>query len=243
MLRSLGLAALDAADERYTVHDRLEILAALRGVMAARKPVFVYWDDSDCGAMTVLLGTDHQDGLYLDCLVDPASTRAMIRSGVFRLVAQPGGVKLEFEFEGAEAALWEGRPALRAPMPVLMYRLQRREDFRVPVALRCQVAIDEGERVRMIEPRIADLSLGGIAMVLDRIPAGMEIGRLLSPGRIALGRLGTLVTTLEVRGITELRAAGGAKQVRMGCRFVELPRGADQLLSRYIAELQRNRKI
>ena len=235
--------ALDEDLERYLVYDHLEIVATLRRLAAAREPQSVHWDGNDSFALTALLAInpDFQE-LVLDCLGDARANHRLLASEELSVVATMDGVKIQFSAPRAEATVFEGRPALRVRLPDFMLRLQRRETYRVRAPLSCELALEVDGRLCVLELRVADLSLGGVALVTDRAYLKIEPGRLIDNCRIGLGGVGTLAARLEVRNVMESRNRSGARQLRLGCRFVNLPGTMEALVARYIAQLERNRR-
>jgi len=230
--------------ERFLVHERLEIVSTLRRLVGSREPLSVHWDGNDGFALTALLAINPDfEELVLDCLGDARANRRLLESEELTLRATMDGVKIQFSAQRAEPTLFEGRVALRVRLPEMMLRLQRRETFRVRAPLSCQLALEVDGRLCVLETRVADLSLGGVALTTDRSHLGIQSGTRLENCRIGLGELGALTVTLEVRNVMEGRGRNGSRQVRFGCRFVELPRSMENLVSRYIAQLERNRRI
>jgi c-di-GMP-binding flagellar brake protein YcgR len=242
---SLAVPASLASDyERFVIHERLEIVSTLRRLLASREPLSVHWDGNDGFALTALLAVNVDfEELVLDCLGDARANRRLLESEELTLGATMDGVKVQFSARRAEPTVFEGGVALRVRLPEMMMRLQRRETFRVRAPLSCQLALDVDGRLCVFEVRVADLSLGGVSLTTDRSYVSMEPGKLLENCRIALGALGTLAVDLEVRNVIESRSRTGARQLRFGCRFVALPRAMENLVSRYIAQLERNRRV
>ena len=229
--------------ERFLVHERLEIVAVLRRLLAAREPLSVHWDGNDRFALTALLAVNPDfEELVLDCLGDARANRRLLESEALSVVAAMDGVKIQFSAPRAEATVFEGRPALRVRLPDFLLRLQRRETFRVRAPLACELALDVDGRLCVMELRVADLSLGGVALLSDRPYLNIEPGRVIDRCRIGLGEVGTLAARLEVRNVMESRGRSGLRQLRLGCRFVNLPGTMEALIARYIGQLERNRR-
>jgi c-di-GMP-binding flagellar brake protein YcgR len=228
---------------RYQVHDRLEILAALRALIAAREPVTLHADGGGEFAVSAPLAVDTERGLlYVDCVADPFFNRRLTRAGSVTVVGLLDGVKLRFEAGAAEADVYDERPALRLAMPERMLRLQRRETFRVATPLMCQLALAEEGRTRVVEMRVADLSLGGVALVGERAAPRFDIGQVLENCRIALNPEDVLRVNLEVRNVAETVTRAGARQVRAGCAFVSLAPDQEVLVSRAVSHFERSRR-
>jgi c-di-GMP-binding flagellar brake protein YcgR len=235
--------ALGGDLERFLVDERLEIVATLKRLLAAREPLSVHWDGNDSFALTALLAVNPDfEELVLDCLGDARANQRLLQSEELSIVATMDGVKIQFSAPRAETTVFEGRPALRVRLPNLMLRLQRREAYRVRAPLSCELALEVDGRLCVLELRVADLSLGGIALVTDRDYLNVMPGKLIDNCRVGLGGIGTLATRLEVRNVMESRGKSGARQLRLGCRFVNLPGTMETLVARYIANLERSRR-
>ncbi len=231
----------EADFERYLVHDRLEIVSILRKLQTRNDQLAVSWSGTGF-TLTVILATNPEfEELVFDCGRDPQANRAILAAGHVTFSATVDGVKVQFVAHHVDATVFEGHPALRIRLPELVLRVQRRESFRVPASLTCQLAIDARGAVRILEMRIADLSLGGLALVSDRNYVRLEGGQRLENCRIDLGSLGALAVTLEVRNLAEIAARNGLSRMRVGCQFANLSRSTETLISRYIAQKERER--
>jgi c-di-GMP-binding flagellar brake protein YcgR len=233
-----------AADSRYHVYDRLEIVAALRALIAGREPVTLHAAGAAEFALSMALALDaEQDLLYVDCAADPLVNRRLTQAPGVMLVAMHQGVKLQFDTGRAEPVLYDRRPALRLPLPGLMLRLQRRETFRVAATLTCQVALPEEGQTRVVELRVADLSLGGVALVAEGDKLRFEIGQVLENCRIELNEQSALLASLEVRNVAETTTRSGKRQVRVGCCFVGLGPELEVQVARTVGQLERGRRL
>lgn len=229
--------------ERFLVHDKRELVSILRRMATENVSVSVHWDEGAGLALTMLLAVNPDfEEMVFDCANDPDSNRRLLRADRLTLIAMVDGVKVQFSARHVEPTCWEGRPALRMRLPDLLLRLQRREYFRVPVPLLCQCAIEDEGKVRVLELRVADLSLGGVALASERAALNLEIGDELENCRIGMGRLGTLHVNLLVRNVIESETRSGQKHVRLGCTFTNLSRASENLVARYIAQIERERR-
>lgn len=226
---------------RYAVHDRLEIVSMLRKLAARRQQLTVSWGGTEF-ALTVLLAVNPDfEEIVFDCGRDPQANRAILAAGHITLSANMDGVRVQFMALHADPTVFEGLPALRMRLPDLVLRVQRRESFRVPANLTCQLAIDNLDAVRILELRVADMSLGGLALVSDKSYIQLDGGQLLESCHLDLGALGPLAVALEVRNLAEIATRKGLNHLRIGCQFVNLSRSTESLISRFIAQKDRER--
>lgn len=224
---------------RYLIHDRLEIVSILRTLQNRRAQVSLSWGE-DQFSLSILLAVNPEfEEMVFDCGADPVANQALLRAENISLVANIEGIRVQFNARRAEATLYEGLPALRMRLPEIALRLQRRDSFRVPVSLICQLAIGQPAGVRALELRVADLSLSGIALVCDKSYVQFECGQVLENAFIQLGTVGTLAVNLQVRNLSQSTTRKGMPQQRIGCQFAAFSRSMEALISRYIAQKER----
>ena len=60
--------------------------------------------------------------------------------------------------------------------------------------------------------------------------------------RIELPEVGTLVATLQVRGVFNVTLRSGGRATRVGCQFIRLPGPMVTLVQRYIIKVERERQ-
>jgi c-di-GMP-binding flagellar brake protein YcgR len=149
------------------------------------------------------------------------------------------GVEMHFLACSGEATIYAGHPALRMRLPARVLRLQRREYFRVPAALPCEVVLDAHDRVQVLEMRTADLSMSGVTLLTDKA-LELEIGQLFERCHLPMGEHGELSAALEVRNLSGIRTRGGAPRLRVGCSFLALPPALEVSLARFIGKLERS---
>src|SRR5206468_3839148 len=101
-------------------------------------------------------------------------------------------------------------------------RIQRRGSVRYPVPSRnppvCSVALPPSGVVHRF--RIIDISLSGMALVVEGAKLPIEPGMKLSEVRIEIPDVGAVASGLQVTYVSEPDSAGWR---RVGCRFDELP--------------------
>jgi len=234
---------VDEDFERFLVHDRFEILSILRVLQSEIEPVTLNVDGEGF-TLTVLLAINPEfEEVVFDCGSDPEGNRRILRAERVTMVANTGGIKVQFSAKGADATVFEGRPALRMRLPDILLRLQRRDYYRIPGSLACDVAVDFEGKVRVLALRVVDLSLGGIALLADGAPTAFEVGDILRNCSIALGKLGRLAFDLRIQNKCQARTRSDLRQLRIGCGFENLSQPMGMLLSRYIGQQERERRV
>jgi c-di-GMP-binding flagellar brake protein YcgR len=159
-------------------------------------------------------------------------------------VAYLDSVKLQFELGGLLLVHGQGSCALRALLPGVLYRFQRRTGFRVRtferLAPQAQLRHPSMPDMRL-SLRIVDVSVGGCALVLpDDVPT-LQPGSRLAGVRITLDSDTGFDAALRLQHVSALH--GGGQGVRLGCEFIELEGQAQRALQRYIDHTQQRRRL
>lgn len=173
-------------------------------------------------------------GLHVQCLAQDDEAVA---------VAYLDNVKLQFDMVDLVLVHGVKSCALRARVPGVIYRFQRRAAYRVrsfdrraPKALLRHPSLPE----MRLALRIVDLSAGGCALRLpDDIPA-LQPGTLLAGVRVELDGDNAFEATLRLHHVSAMH--GGSGQ-RLGCEFVDLDGPARRALQRWIDQMQQRRHL
>jgi c-di-GMP-binding flagellar brake protein YcgR len=159
-------------------------------------------------------------------------------------VAYLDSVNLQFDLDDLVLVHGSHSCALRAQLPTVLYRFQRRASFRVRIferrAPRAQLRHPSMPEMRL-NLRIVDVSVGGCALVLpDDVPA-LQPGSRLGGVRIELDGDTSFDATLRLQHVSAMH--GGGHGVRLGCEFIELQGQAQRALQRYIDLTQQRRRL
>ncbi|MCP1673136.1 c-di-GMP-binding flagellar brake protein YcgR [Natronocella acetinitrilica] len=240
--QSGGASRVDRDQERFLLRKPTEIAAVL--LQLARRPEIItgYFDSGRRHLMTAVLGVDAESqSLILDMGPDAAINQAALRANRIVCVAKHQSVSVKFACGPLEVIDREDGPAFRTPLPDSLYRLQRREYFRVPTPVTnpviCRVP-DPADLGALHEFRAVDLSIGGVGLVdLDmtlKLAARdrMDDAILLLPGAEEM-RL-----ELEVRNISRHMQRDGRIGRRLGMAFVRLANRHANIIQRYLHQLQ-----
>ena len=160
-------------------------------------------------------------------------------SGTLEATVQINAVWFSFEALTAVAAPGYPHPAFRARMPSTISRMQRRNSIRYPVpafnAPVCDVSTKEGT----LRLRVVDISLSGIALVLEGAIADWPVGAVLENCVLHLPEIGAINSGLVV---AYQHASAKASERRLGCRFSNMLASSLSHLQRYIQHLQRGQE-
>jgi c-di-GMP-binding flagellar brake protein YcgR len=151
-------------------------------------------------------------------------------------------VKLQFELEQLVLVRGHGHRALRARLPRVIWRFQRRGAYRLPLHA------GQPPQARLRHPsipdmqvtlRIVDLSAGGCALVLPPELPELQPGTLLHGVRVELEPSTGFDATLRLQHVSAMHGGDGA---RLGGAFVDLAAEAQRALQRLIDRTQRRRR-
>lgn len=229
----------------YLLRTPLEIGYVLR-TMAQKGELFTaYFDHGHNSMLTTLLDADTKSQrFWFDVSGTESVNRLLLRAERVVFAAAPEGVKLQFVLEAGGIVLdqHEGHPAFAADFPTDMIKLQRREFFRLetPVGkpLVCKITHSTGKR---LELALHDISIGGIGLWYPGGATNLDILDIVKDCQIDLGTFGMVVVSLEIRAKRRVTQRNGSTVTMLGCRFVNMPRQTENVLQRYMAQLERER--
>jgi len=238
----------DEAFSKYTVDSATEIRAVLNFLRASNERVTVYLNHGEEFFLTsvVALSADGSE-LILDASSDEITNKRILRADKLICNSSQSKVKIHFIVHGVDPTKFEGRSAFLGNLPEALIRLQRREFLRLspPVAnpLKCSIPLQDADgATRFIEATVADLSEGGLALVLPPGEPALQTEMLLSDCRIDLPNIGKVTATMRVRSAYDVTLPNGKILKRSGCQFIKLPDAIASLIQRYIIQLERERR-
>ncbi|WP_186830654.1 flagellar brake protein [Mitsuaria sp. TWR114] len=148
-------------------------------------------------------------------------------------------IKLQFDLSGLVAIRGDGAEVLRAPVPLRLYRFQRRQAYRVASAGQLYPALKLAD-ADLPRIRVVNVSAGGVALhwpthVVPVPQAGQEI-----TGTLELEREVSFATLLRVQHLTQ--GEQGAPH-QAGCAFVSLAPTAARALQVFIDQAQKRERL
>lgn len=152
-------------------------------------------------------------------------------------------VKVQFDVNALVLVRGQGASVLNCEFPRELYRVQRREAYRVkpPKHTTPSARFIPRGQTDTIALRVLDVSLGGAALHLPPGMPAVEPGDKLANVMIELDGDTHLLTTLMVHhAIIDHREDHGA---RLGCEFVELSHDDRRALLRYIDQTQKRLRM
>lgn len=229
--------------EKFTTHNRREILFYLNQLINDGERVSVIFDEGKETVLTLLLNaSDEADQLIFDWGGSEASNRKLLQSDRNFFVCAPHGVKNHFLTGPVRETTYQNRRAFVASLPDHYTRLQRREYFRLvlPMTRRppCTLTLPDGKTMQL---SVVDISIGGIGAEFPAGPNPFSLGQILPRARIELKGVGALEADLEVCNMGHIQR-GDKHYNRLGCNFVKISHAVENQLQRFITDVQREER-
>lgn len=236
---------VSAADqEQYLVKSRLELVRVLSELTKRPDIITAYFDSGQQYILTAVLGViEERNLIVLDYGPDEMLNQRALEFGQLVCVTKHDRIDTRFTVTNLQRAKYQDRQVLAAPLPETVYRLQRREYFRVhtPVAnpLKCKVPVKGGSPLVL---DVVDISVGGLGLVDYSLELEMEAHEVIKGCTIDLPHFGELRVDLQIRNFS-LQPYNNEGQIRrIGCAFFELPTKKHTKIQRYINKLQIDQK-
>lgn len=230
---------------KYTLSSPVEIVHHLKSIVKNGYMVTVFSNKGKTFILTRLLEVDAKaQTLVFDWGSDPDTNQQMLASERNVFVCSPDGVKTQFITGQVREVSYEGRPAFEATLPAQVIKLQRREFFRIrtPVGNPLMCSINDYPAAPLELP-VFDISLGGLALWLPELSTpGFDIGQQYIDCHLDLKPFGPLHSVLEVRHRLPVQLRNGQDAVRVGCSYLNLPTQMENLIQRYVGQLERERR-
>ena len=227
-------------DNQFQLTSRRDIVAVLRQL--GRRPELItgYFDQGRQSLVTAVLEVDQDAGeVVLDHGPDDAINRRALAAGQLVCMARQNNVSVKFRLHGLRRDSRDDGPVFRAPLPDSLYRLQRREFFRVPMPVSnpvlCRIATEAGE---VHEFRVTDMSLGGVGIVDAAMKLPLRIGDIFNGAELRVPGQRPLAVDLEIRNVSRHIFRDGTVGRRLGVAFQGLAPQGSTLLQRYLQRLQ-----
>jgi c-di-GMP-binding flagellar brake protein YcgR len=224
----------------FIIHNPKEIAAILIGLMKSRTAINL---DSQCGVRMVssVLKVSHEARhVYLDISPDSRINDQIIYSSHVSFSTQTD-IKVRWRSTHLLRATLPDGDAFATAIPEAIERIQRRGSFRISTphgkdALFCKIPTHES----IYEAALFDISAGGMAVLIKgALPDNFLQGEQLSGCSIKFPEVGNVPVVLKICRIGEANMTSSGEQVtRIGMEFVNLSRGADNVIQRYIIQLQ-----
>lgn len=242
---SLNIEILsEEEDEKQRISSPNEIRFVMRYIAEKGNRVALYYGNQNEFILTTTLAADDA-GLWLEQSPHPSLNLRVANSDYLTFVSSHLQIKVQFTASQALSVKYQGRPAFYLPLPDSLYRLQRREYFRLstPILkpLRCIINKQAPPNTKPLDYIVMDISCGGVGLTCMESDIELIPGSSYPDCRIELPDLGTIKGTILVKNMVELAPRSGIAHKRAGCEFKNLDSASSILLQRYVTNMQRKK--
>lgn len=229
--------------EQYLKRGRLSVMAELRDLLQNQTPVRISHPRAQF--ITRLLSVD-ETSLVFDFGSNDYDNQLAKEAYDLLIIAETKGARLEFNLASLAAIEYEGKAAFTSQLPDKLWKIQRREFFRVGTPLnpifRCYIPWPDGSGEGRL--RLQDLSLGGIVVLSDdTIPESLKCGDIIKKMRLDMGEYGQFVVDTQLITIGNHSKVGAKCETivtpRLSLRFLSLNAAQERELQQVIFSLER----
>lgn len=232
----------EADNEQYLKRGTLAVLGVMKDLLRFQTPLMVTF--SRCQFISRMLDAD-AERIIFDLGSNNLDNDYILACHEVSVSAETHGAKVEFSLGTLERTTFDGLPAFSAPLPELLWQIQRREFFRISAPLEptfyCHSEWPNGKKVRF---RLQDLSLGGIGVLVDEaLPDGLNSGDRFNKLRVELGEYGQFEVGAQLLHIGERSVVSSKNETRvtprLSFRFTAIEPLQERQLQQVIFALER----
>ncbi len=231
-------------DDKHYITSAREILFILRNIASHDARVGLYYNNQQRYLRTTLIEVDSQ-GICLGCSGDESINSEIMSSDNLVVVSSHHNVKIQFSLNRPQRQKNKDTACFLTPLPVRLFRLQRREYFRLMTPavnpLKCVIPLAGQVDMQTTEITIMDISGGGVALTCEENNTELTPGDRYEGCSISLPEFGTINGTIVVKNKAVLRDPDGTSYRRAGCEMQDMDHSSAQLLQRYVLNLQRDK--
>lgn len=237
-------ASNNTANDPYRIDSVQEIDNLLLQLVERGILLRMHGGNANNTVITTLIAIDFEHGsLIIDSAAQQTINQQLIELEHAYFEAVVDQVSIEFYLQPLSETVYEGRPALTAPIPAFIRRLQRRDSFRIkPSSLhpaQCHLNIYNFSAILPI----FDISSGGLSMLDERDELkslSLSKGSLITNNVLLLPGIGNINVDLEVVGQHIHTMPSGVRRNRVGCAFSNLTASEQIRIQNYITQEQRS---
>lgn len=219
-----------------------QIQSLLRDIAESGALAALYYDGVTDFIMTSLLGVSDKE-LWVEQGADAPMNRYIAESKKITFVSLMGQVKIQFSVGEVRAVTYQGYSAFRLPLPARLYRIQRREYYRLMLPLsehlRCVIPAGKPGAKEHVEVPVMDISIGGVRLFYTGSDIEFVPGRVYAGCEISLTGVGNIKVTVMVRSVVSVSPKPGQTIRRVGCEFRNPGNASSIMLQRYVTNMQR----
>jgi c-di-GMP-binding flagellar brake protein YcgR len=217
---------------------QIEICRLLEQLAKNRSSLFM-----EFGSRTVeshMLFVDPGDAYFVCAYgVNKLLNSRLFKAPAIKVTAHLPDADLVFEVAKPDETWFEGQPAIRFSLPLLLIRYHGRAQPRISIAgdasLRC---IADTEGILPFEAHIIDISHDGLGGIVFDREVKLQPGAVLRRCRIIIPDGRAVVADLGVRYMKAVTLPDGSLAFRAGFRFIQTPAEIPELINFYNQKLE-----
>lgn len=243
MLDRLPPPAPGLSDPRFHVTEARAIRQLLMELCRRGCPLSVQPSDSALVAASQILAVQPDGTLVLDGSGNADANERLSRSRRLHCATELDQVNVQFVLDRVTVVRTAGGLRLAAPCPTLIHYEQRREMYRLktPIQQPPVFSFIAGEPPTEYRIRIADIGIGGIGLHHRLDPDMLPVAQQLEDCRIQLPDASLEEVTVRVANDRQDILPDGSISRRTGLMFVGLRQATQNIISRYIFSVDRQR--
>lgn len=176
-----------------------------------------------------------------------AGLQAIVGLGDSQAVSFVDNQRLQFTLSGMEVQPSPQGLALRARLPTVLVRFQRRRFFRAQVPQFSNISLRfrlPGDPEHLVVGRVLDLSIDGCGVLLPPGSPPLEVGASIPSCRVDIDPDERFVAGLEIRRVQPCSEEdAGLAGTLVGCRWSRMDSAAERLLQLYINRQQKLQRL
>lgn len=228
--------------EQFRIDGKVGVRAVLREMVDKKALLTAFARSGPTSCFVTRIVSFEGDHLVFDATTDDDRLKAVIDRDGATLVGFLDHIKVQFDVSGLRSVPEDEGRALQCPLPASLYRIQRRDAFRVRPPLEepalCVLPTPDRTEVRYV---IVDISVGGLALrVSDEVPRP-KIGERWQRCRLELGKRAPIPCALVVRNI-QVGHEGDEGAYRLGCSFESMPPEVGRAVQLFVLDVERRRR-
>lgn len=230
-------------DSPFAIHNRKEIVFHLEDIANNRTLINLETSEG-VSLVTSLLGVSSEANyVYVDISPDERINERIVDSKHISFATQTG-IKVCWYSSHLHLVTLADGDAFSMLVPAVIERIQRREYFRLSTpqgskALVCKIPTKNS----IFEATIVDMSAGGIGLSVRGVPDEcITQGAILEGCSVEFPIVGVVKMDLRVCGMWKSTMTKSGEQMhQIGMQFVNLSRSAENVIQRYMMQLQSER--
>ncbi|MGZ4954236.1 MAG: flagellar brake protein [Methylobacter sp.] len=217
--------------------NHLSLLVKNKCLLSAR-----FGTNNESYITTLLEINEGNNSVILDYGPKEDLNQRILNAGKVTFDTDYNGIKVSFTGTGLKKITHKRDAAFSMSIPKSLYWMQRREYYRVKSPLSkpsyCQLIVEGREPVNL---KLYDISLTGFAM----LNVSKEVSDILIPGtsfsqsKLILSDAGEGMVSFEICAKYIINPDKPQKIQKIGCKFIKLARPVEEIIQRYMHQIQR----